>query len=82
MDKEAQRFTRNCKFGKKQKWCVDPLEELIATQLIEELMEKFQITQQKRGKLQQIQLDFTKKSKLKELKKRLLPVYPKVPRLN
>lgn len=82
MDKEAQRLTKHCKFNKKLSKAISPLEELIATQLSEELMDKFQITEQKRDKLREVQARFTRKTKLNEFKKRLQPLYQRVPRLN
>lgn len=82
MDKESQRLTRHCKYNKTNMKAFSPLEEVIATQLTEELMDQFQITEQKRDKLREIQAEFTKKTKLREFKNRLLPLYQPVPRLN
>lgn len=82
MDKEFQRLTLHCKNNKKIMKEFSPLEEVIATQLTEGLMDQFQITEQKRVKLREIQAEFTKKAKLKEFKHRLLPLYQPVPRFN
>lgn len=80
MDKEAQILTRHCKFDKKK--MKSPIGEIIATQLTEELMDQFQITKEKRQKLREIQAEFTKKTKLKEFRHRLMPLYQQIPRMN
>lgn len=82
MEKEANRLTRHCKVNIKSKKTITPLEEVISSQLTEELMEQFQITEEKRDKLREVQAAITRKTKLKELKQRLQPLYYKVPRLN
>ncbi|KAJ8931053.1 hypothetical protein NQ314_016082, partial [Rhamnusium bicolor] len=45
-------------------------------------MEKFNINQKKRKRLREFQSDFTVKTKLREFKTRLVPLYPEVPRFN
>ncbi|KAG5885990.1 hypothetical protein JTB14_025385 [Gonioctena quinquepunctata] len=58
------------------------LEELIATQLTEELLDKYKIHGQKREQLREFQTEFTKKTKLREFKHRLVPLYPVVPQFD
>lgn len=80
MNREVRRMIQHCKATNKTK--PPALEELIATQLTDELMDKFKINEKKRKRLREFQSEFTRKYKLKELKNRLVPLYPEVPRLN
>lgn len=57
-----------------------PLEELIATQLTDDLMEKFKVGHQKRDRLRKFQSQFARTTKLKEFKTRLTPLYIPPPR--
>lgn len=79
MDREAKRLIRQCKAANKVVK-PPPLEELIATQLTEDLMEKFKIGHQKRERLRRFQSEFVRNTKLKEFKTRLMPLYTPPPR--
>nr|CAI5851901.1 unnamed protein product [Callosobruchus analis] len=80
--KEADMLMRRCKASKTRRIKAPTLEEIIATQLTDDLMDQFKINKQKREKLKEFQSEFTKKTKLKEFKTRLVPLYPEVPKKN
>ncbi|CAH1959988.1 unnamed protein product [Acanthoscelides obtectus] len=82
IEKEASMLMRRCKANDKHRIKAPTLEEIIATQLTDELMDQFNINKQKREKLKEFQSEFTKKTKLKEFKTRLVPLYPEVPTKN
>ncbi|CAH1159888.1 unnamed protein product [Phaedon cochleariae] len=82
MDKEANRLRKRCRLTNRNMVDAPSLEDIIATQLTEELMDKFKVNKEKREKLRQFQSDYTKKKKLKEFDTRLVPLYPEVPRMN
>ncbi|KAJ8974696.1 hypothetical protein NQ317_015225 [Molorchus minor] len=82
MDREAQRLIRQCKAGNKKIVKPPSLHELVATQLTDELMDTFNINKRKRRKLREFQMEFTRKTKMKEFKTKLVPLYPEVPRFN
>lgn len=80
MDREAKRIIRQCKGANKTVIKPPPLEELIATHLTEELMDKFKIGRQKRERLRRFQTEYTRNTKLREFKTRLTPLYIEPPR--
>ncbi|XP_018571400.1 dynein heavy chain 12, axonemal [Anoplophora glabripennis] len=80
MDREAKRIIRQCKGANKSVVKPPPLEELIATNLTEELMEKFKIGRQKRERLRRFQSEYTRDTKRKEFRTRLTPLYIQPPR--
>lgn len=82
MDKEAERLVRHCMFSKTNTKSSSPLNEVIATQLTEELMDKFHVSERKRKQLRELQTEITSTVKFKEFKTRLQPLYQQVPRMN
>nr|CAH7749861.1 unnamed protein product [Callosobruchus chinensis] len=83
MDKKKKEADmRRFKTNKTHRIKAPTLEEIIATQLTDDLMDQFKINKQKRETLKELQSEFTKKTKLKEFKTRLVPVYTEVPKKN
>ncbi|CAG9861035.1 unnamed protein product [Phyllotreta striolata] len=82
MNRETRKILTRCKVTDKNLRPPPLLEELVATQLTEELMDKFQITSKKKKMLLEYQAEFAKDRKLKAFKHRLRPIYAQLPSLD
>lgn len=80
--KEASKLIRQCKLEGRKVVKEFTLQDLVATQLNEEMMEKFNISKKSRDNLRNFQSEYCKKTKLKEYKRKLTPLYPEVPKFN
>ena len=80
--KEASRIVRQCRLDSIKNTQKFTLEDLVATQLTEEMMEKFKIGKRKRETLRMFQSEHCNNTKIKEYRKRLTPLYKEIPRFN
>uniref|UniRef100_A0AAR5PYC5 AAA+ ATPase domain-containing protein n=1 Tax=Dendroctonus ponderosae TaxID=77166 RepID=A0AAR5PYC5_DENPD len=80
--KDTSILMRQCRLESRKDTKQFTLDELVATELTEDMMEHFQIGKRKREALRQFKSEFCKKSKLKKFKQKLTTLYPEVPKLN
>ncbi|KAL1506278.1 hypothetical protein ABEB36_005670 [Hypothenemus hampei] len=80
--KQANRLVRQCRLESRKSVKKFTLEDLIATELTENLMDKFNINKANRDRLKIFQAEHCKKMKLYEYRRQLTPLYLEVPQFN
>ncbi|XP_030765059.1 dynein heavy chain 12, axonemal [Sitophilus oryzae] len=79
MNRNNQNIARQCKVNARREIKKLTLDDLIAREVTEGLMEKFNIGKQAKEAIKSYQSEYCKQTKLKEYKHRLTPLYAEVP---
>lgn len=82
MDKKYHDIFRKCRRFERNPRNTLLLEEIVATTLSHDLLERYNIPSKKRKQLMEFKCEFSKDTKIKQYQNKIIPLYPEIPTKN